>query len=116
MLNVGSNPTSESFVSSLFHIAFALRCVTFWHVMNINSVESSRIREDLDFKGKLQGTVALAFLGGVVLLASFVLLHGGGDHETFQEVNSVRHSAMPGIPRDVDGGGAGRTMVATYYG
>ena len=51
-----------------------------------------------------------------MLAASFVLLHGGADHQTFPEVNSVRHSAMPGIPRDVGAGDAGRTMVATYYG
>jgi rare lipoprotein A len=84
--------------------------------MNINSVESSRIREAYGFKGKFQRVVAIAFLGGVVLVASFVLLHGGGDKAIFQGVSSVRHSAVPGIPRDMDGGAAGRTMVATYYG
>ena len=84
--------------------------------MNINSVESSRNREAHGFKGRLQRAVAVAFLGGVVLAASFVLLHGGDGYQTFPEVDSVRHSAMPGIPRDVGAGDAGRTMVATYYG
>ena len=52
-----------------------------------------------------------------MLAASFVLLHEGADHQTVPEVDSVRHSAIPdiprepGIPRD-----PGRTMVATYYG
>ena len=50
------------------------------------------------------------------MVVSFVLLRGGGDRETYREINDVRHSAVPGIPRDMDGGGAGRTMVATYYG
>jgi rare lipoprotein A (peptidoglycan hydrolase) len=59
--------------------------------MNINSVES-------------------------VLAASFMLLHGGADHQALPKVNSVLHSAMPGIPRDVGAGDAGRTMVATHYG
>ena len=76
-------------------------------------VESSRNREAHGFKGRLQRAVAVTFLGGVVLAASFVLLHGGGDHQTFPEVNSVRHSAMHGIPRDMGTGDAGRTMVAT---
>ena len=84
--------------------------------MYINFVESSRSREAHGFKGGLQRAVAVAFLGGVVLTASFVLLQGGADHHTFPEVNSVRHSAMPGIPRDVGADDAGRTMVATYYG
>jgi rare lipoprotein A len=79
--------------------------------MNINFVESSRGREAQCFKDRLQRAVAVAFLGGVVLVSSFVLLHRGGDHRTFPEVDGVRHAAMPGIPRD-----AGRTMVATYYG
>ncbi len=79
--------------------------------MNINFVESSRGREAHRFKDRVQGAVALAFLGGVLLAASFVLLHRGDEHHTFPEVNSVRHSAMPGILHD-----AGRTMVATYYG
>jgi hypothetical protein len=79
--------------------------------MNINVVESSWDREAHRFKDRLRGAVAVAFLGGVVLAASFVLLHGGGDRQSYPEVNSVRHSAIPGIPRD-----AGRTMVATYYG
>jgi peptidoglycan lytic transglycosylase len=84
--------------------------------MNINSVESSRNREAHGFKDRLQRAVAVAFLGGVVLAASFVLLHGGDGYQTFPEVDSVRHSAMPGIPRDVGAHDAGRTMVATYYG
>jgi hypothetical protein len=80
--------------------------------MNINSVESSLSREAHGFKGRLQRAVAVAFLGGVVLAASFfVLLHRGDGHQTIPEVTGVRHSAMPGIPHD-----AGRTMVATYYG
>ena len=79
--------------------------------MNMNSVESSRNREAHGFKGRLQRAVAVAFLGGVVLAASFVLLHEGDGYQTFPEVDSVRHSAMPGIPDD-----AGRTMVATYCG
>ncbi len=79
--------------------------------MNINFVETSRDREAHRFKDKVQAAVALAFIGGVMLAASFVLLHRGDEHQTFPEVNSVRHAAMPGIPHD-----AGRTMVATYYG
>lgn len=79
--------------------------------MNLNSVESSRSREAHGFKGRLQRAVAVAFLGGVVLAASSVLLHEGDGYQTFPEIDSVRHSAMPGIPDD-----AGRTMVATYYG
>src|SRR3712207_2215778 len=84
--------------------------------MNINAVKPSRSREAHGFKGRLQRAVAAAILGGVVLAASFVLLHGSGDHQAFPEVNNVRHSAMPGIPRDMGAGDAGRTMVATYYG
>ena len=84
--------------------------------MNKNSLGASQYREVHGFKGRLQGAVAIAFLGVVVLIVSFVLLHGGGDHETFREVNGVRRSAMPGIPRGMDGGEAERTMVATYYG
>jgi rare lipoprotein A (peptidoglycan hydrolase) len=79
--------------------------------MNINVVEPSRDRGAHRLKDSLQGAVALAFLGGLVLAASFMFLHRGGDRQTYPEVNSVRHSAMPGIPRD-----AGRTMVATFYG
>jgi hypothetical protein len=44
-------------------------------------------------------------------VASFVHLPWGDGHETVREVNGVRHSAVPGIPRD-----AGRTMVASYHG
>jgi rare lipoprotein A len=46
-----------------------------------------------------------------VSVASFVHLPWGDGHETVREVNGVRHSAVPGIPRD-----AGRTMVASYHG
>ncbi len=88
--------------------------------MNINFVKFSLSREAHGFKGGLRGAVAAAFLGGVVLVASFVLLHWGDDQEALREVAGVRHAAMPGIPREVDGGEAeveaGRTMVATYYG
>ena len=84
--------------------------------MNILSVKSSRSREARGFKGWLLGAVAVAFLGGVVLVAALMLLHGGGDHEALREVEGVRHEAMPGIPREVDGGETGRKMVATYYG
>ena len=84
--------------------------------MNINSVESSRSREAHGFKGGLRAAVATAFLGGVVLVASLALLHGGGEAETVRVVNGVRHSAVPGIPRDMDGGETGRMMIATYYG
>ena len=84
--------------------------------MNMNSVESSRGREAHGFKDILRRVVAVAFLGGVVLAASFLLLRGGGDPQTFPEVDGVRHLAMPGIPRDIGAGDAGRTMVATYYG
>ena len=79
--------------------------------MNITFVESSRSREAHGFKGRLQRAVAVAFLGGVVLAASSVLLHEGDGYQTFPEVDSVLHSAMPGIPDD-----AGRTMVDTYCG
>ena len=84
--------------------------------MNINSVESSLSREAHGFKGGLRGAVTVAFLGGVVLVASFVLLRGGDDHGTFRELSIVQHSAAPGIPRDLDGGEVGRKMFATYYG
>ena len=69
--------------------------------MNINSVESSLSREAHGFKGRLQRAVAVAFLGGVVLAASFfVLLHRGDGRQTIPEVTGVGHSAMPGIPHD----------------
>ena len=83
--------------------------------MNKNSLEASRQREARGFTEALQRALAIAFLGGVVLAASFVLLQGDDDTEAYHEVNSVRHSAMPGIPRDTNGG-VGRTMVTTYYG
>ena len=83
--------------------------------MNKNSLEASRQREAHGFTEGMQRALAIALLGGVLLAASSVLLHGGGDRGAIREVNGVRHSAMPGIPRDVSGG-AGRTMVATYYG
>ena len=84
--------------------------------MNKIILEASRHREARGFREKLKKALPIASLGGVVLVASFVLLHGGGGHETLREVDSVRHSAMPGLPGDTDGGEAGRTMVATYYG
>ena len=83
--------------------------------MNKIVLEASRHREARGFREKLKKARTVAFLGGVVLVACFVLSHGGDD-ETFREVDSVRHSAMPGLPADMDGGEAGRTMVATYYG
>jgi 3D (Asp-Asp-Asp) domain-containing protein len=92
-------------------VALVLRCVTFWCVMNINSLESPRHRGAHGFTGMLRTALAVAFLGGVVSVASFVLLPWGDGHEAVREVNGVRHPAVPGVPGD-----AGRTMVASYYG
>jgi hypothetical protein len=92
-------------------VAFMSRCVTFWCVMNINSLESPRQRGAHGFMGRLRTALAVAFLGGVVCVASFVLLPWGDGHEAVREVNGVRHPAVPGVPGD-----GGRTMVASFYG